>query len=63
VFNKDIKVPLQETELVGTSSSNTLTQQRRPVALGAALSMLHWARHAASPDTAAMVIKTDQYNQ
>jgi hypothetical protein len=23
VFNKDVKVPLQEAELVGTSSSNT----------------------------------------
>jgi hypothetical protein len=41
----------------------TLTQQQHPVTLGEALSMLHWARHAASTDTAAMVIKTDQYNQ
>jgi hypothetical protein len=45
------------------SLSQTLTRQQHPVALGEALSMLHWARHAASPNTAAMVIKTDQYNQ
>jgi hypothetical protein len=41
----------------------TLTWQQHPVALGEALSMQHWARHATSPDTAAIVIKTDQYNQ
>jgi hypothetical protein len=41
----------------------TLTRQQRPLLSGEALSMLHWARQAASPDTAAMVIKTDQYNQ
>jgi hypothetical protein len=41
----------------------TLTRQQRPVASGEALSMLHQARLAASPDTAAMVIKTDQYDQ
>ncbi len=41
----------------------TLTRQQRPVASGEALSMLHWARRAASPNTAAMVIKSDQYNQ
>jgi hypothetical protein len=41
----------------------TLTRQQRPVALGETLSMLHWARHAASPNTVAMVIKSDQYNQ
>jgi hypothetical protein len=29
VFNKDIKVPLQEAELVGTSSSNTKKQQEK----------------------------------
>jgi hypothetical protein len=44
------------------NTSQTLTQQQLPVALGEALSMLHQARHAASPNTAAMVIKTDQYN-
>jgi hypothetical protein len=41
----------------------TFTRQQPPVALREALSMLHWARRAASPDTAAMVIKTDQYDQ
>ncbi len=41
----------------------TLIRQQRPVALGEALIMLHWARRAASPNTAAMVIKTDQYDQ
>jgi hypothetical protein len=41
----------------------TLTQQQCPVASGEALSMLHQASCAASPDIAAMVIKTDQYNQ
>jgi hypothetical protein len=41
----------------------TLTQQQCPVALGEALSMLHWARCTALPNTAAMVIKTDQYDQ
>jgi hypothetical protein len=41
----------------------TLTQQQRPVALGEALSMLHQAGRAASPNTAALVIKTDQYDQ
>jgi hypothetical protein len=41
----------------------TLTRQRRPVALGEALSMLHRARHAATPNAAAMVIKSDQYDQ
>jgi hypothetical protein len=41
----------------------TLTRQQRPVASGEALSMLHLARRAASPNTAAMVIKSDQYNQ
>jgi hypothetical protein len=44
-------------------TSQTLTRQQHPVALGEALSMLHQVRHAASPDTAAMVIKTDQYDQ
>jgi hypothetical protein len=34
VFNKDIKVPLQEAELVGTSSSNTGT--------GAAVAAAAW---------------------
>jgi hypothetical protein len=41
----------------------TLTQQQRLVASSKALSMLHWARGAASPNTATMVIKSDQYNQ
>jgi hypothetical protein len=41
----------------------TLTQQQCPAASGEALTMLHWAMHAASPNTAAMVIKSDQYNQ
>jgi hypothetical protein len=41
----------------------TLTRQQHPVASGEALSMLHQARHAASPNTAAMVIKSDQYDQ
>jgi hypothetical protein len=45
------------------NTSQTLTQQQRPVESGEALSMLHWERRAASPNTAAMVIKTDQYNQ
>ncbi len=36
---------------------------RRPVALGEALSMLHWVRCTASLGTAAVVIKTDQYDQ
>jgi hypothetical protein len=45
------------------NTSQTLTEQQCPVASGEALSMLHWVKHAASPDTAAMVIKTDQYNQ
>jgi hypothetical protein len=44
-------------------TSQTLTRQQCPVALGEALSMLHWERHATSPDTAAMAIKTDHYNQ
>jgi hypothetical protein len=44
-------------------TSQTLTRQQRPVASGKALSMLHWVMHAASPNTAAMVIKSDQYNQ
>ncbi len=44
-------------------TSQTLTQQQRPVALWEAMSMLHWVRHAASPNTATMVIKTDQYAQ
>jgi hypothetical protein len=50
----------------GSHPGNTLqilTRQQCPVALGEALRMLHWARHAASPNTAAMVIKTDQYGQ
>jgi len=38
----------------------TLAWQRRPEASGEALSMLHRARCAASPNTTAMVIKTDQ---
>jgi hypothetical protein len=45
------------------NTSQTLTPQQHPVALGKALSMLHWARRAPSPNTAAMVIKTDQYDQ
>jgi hypothetical protein len=31
--------------------------------IGKALIMLHQARHAASPDTATVVIKTAQYDQ
>jgi hypothetical protein len=41
----------------------TLTQQQRSVASAEALSMLHWAGCAASPNAVAMVIKTDQYGQ
>jgi hypothetical protein len=41
----------------------TLTRQQHPVVSEEALSMLHWERRTASPDTAAMVIKTDQYDQ
>ncbi len=36
MFNKDVKVPLQEAELVGTSSSNTLTYQSHLTAAMAA---------------------------
>jgi hypothetical protein len=45
------------------NTTQTLTRQQRSVASGEALSMLHWVRHAASPNTAAMVIKTEQYDQ
>jgi hypothetical protein len=38
----------------------TLAWQRRPEAPGEALSMPHRARCATSPNTTAMVIKTDQ---
>ena len=44
-------------------TSQTLAWQRRPEAPGEALSMPHQARCAASPDTAAMIIKTNQYDQ
>jgi hypothetical protein len=45
------------------NTSQTLTRQQRPVALGEDLSMLHRARCIPSPNTAAMVIKTDQFDQ
>jgi hypothetical protein len=43
--------------------SQTLAWKRRPVASGEALIMPNWARRVTSSDTAAMVIKTDQYDQ
>jgi hypothetical protein len=45
------------------NTSQKLTPQQHPVTSAKALSMLYWARHTASPNTATMVIKTDQYNQ
>jgi len=44
-------------------TSQTLARQGHPEASEDALSMPHWARCAASLDIAAMVIKTDQYDQ
>jgi len=44
-------------------TSQALAQQGRPEASGEALSMPHCAWCAASLDIAAMVIKTDQYDQ
>jgi len=50
------------TMAAAQAMSQTPARQGHPEASGEALSMPHWARCATSPNTAAMVIKTDQYH-